>query len=83
MAMFNPNLPPVQILDPNQRIAALEARVARLEAALHVSPVGAVTLKSTSSVTIQAGTQLELTCPGTVKILAGGLLQMKGARIQN
>jgi uncharacterized protein (DUF2345 family) len=81
MAVLYPNLPTAQLQDPTQRIAALEARVARLEAVLQISPVGVVTLKSNSYLNIQAGSQLEITTPGNMKILAGGQLQMKAAQI--
>lgn len=83
MALINPTFPSAKILDPNQRMAALEARVAELERALQVSSTGAVTLRSQTSVAIQAGTRLDITCPGNVKILAGGQLRLKGARVVN
>ena len=81
MAVLYPNLPTAQLQDPNQRLAALEARVAKLEAVLQISPVGVVTLKSTSYLNIQASSQLEITTPGNMKILAGGQLRMKAAQI--
>jgi hypothetical protein len=79
--MINTSLSSAKILDPNQRIAALEARVAQLERALQVSATGGVTLKSTHSMSIEAGSQLEIRCPGNMKILAGGQLRLKGASI--
>jgi hypothetical protein len=65
-------------LDPTaQKIADLEARLAKLESVLSVGVNGEATLKSATTVTIEAGTSLWMRSTAAVKMDASTTITMK------
>jgi hypothetical protein len=67
-------------LDPTaQKIADLEARLAKLESVLSVGVNGEATLKSTTVVTIEAGTNLSMRAGVTAKLESGATMSLKAS----
>ncbi len=67
-------------LDPTaQKVADLEARLAKLESVLSVGVNGEATLKSSTSVNIEAGTNLTLRGAVMVKMDSGATMTLKAS----
>ena len=66
-------------LDPTQKLAALEARLAKLESVLTVGINGDTTLKSSTAVIIEAGTNLLMRGGVLVKAESGATMSLKAS----
>lgn len=78
MAILNQTLTPlIPSVDPNQRIAALEARVAALEAVVQVQSSGDVTLKVVSALTLDAKS-VTIDADTVINCKAGSGLTLEG-----
>src|SRR3954466_9810111 len=66
-------------LDPSQKLAALEARLAKLESVLSVGPNGDAILKSSTAVIIEAGTNLIMRSGVMVKVESGATMTFKAS----
>jgi len=66
-------------LDPSQKLAALEARLAKLESVLSVGTNGDAILKSSTAVIIEAGTNLQMRGGVLVKVESGATMSLKAS----
>jgi hypothetical protein len=66
-------------LDPSQKLAALEARLAKLESVLSVGTNGDAILKSSTAVIIEAGTNLMMRSGVLVKVESGATMSLKAS----
>ena len=66
-------------VDP--KILELEARVSRLESALIVAKSGEVTIKSTSSITIDGASAVTIKTMASMILSALGTITIKGAKV--
>ena len=64
-----------------QKLADLEARIAKLEGALIISPTGAVTLKSGSNIVLDSSSGVTIKSMAAMMLQASGTLTLKGAAI--
>ena len=68
--------------DPTtQKLADLEARIAKLEAALIIGTGGAVTLKSTSNLIIESFSSVTIKATSMMTLQASSTLTLKGSAI--
>lgn len=75
--------PPTMIVtDPTtQKLAELEARIAKLEAALIIGSTGAVTLKSGSNIVIDSSSSVTIKSMSTMTVQSSSTLTLKGSMI--
>jgi|SRR6187397_2235495 hypothetical protein len=66
-------------VDPTQKLAALEARLAKLESVLSVGTNGDAILKSQTAVIIEAGTNLMMRAGVMVKVESGATMTLKAS----
>jgi hypothetical protein len=68
--------------DPTaQKLADLEARIAKLEAALIIGSSGAVTLKSSSNINIEALSCVQIKASSMMTLQASSTMTLKGSTI--
>ena len=68
------------VTDPTaQKLADLEARIAKLEAALIIGPTGAVTLKS--NIVIDSSSSVTIKSMSTMMVQSSSTLTLKGSMI--
>jgi hypothetical protein len=81
--MLPSSLQPSMIInDPTtQKLADLEARIAKLEAALIINSTGGVTLKSASNIVIDASSSLTIKSMSTMMVQTASTLTLKGSAI--
>jgi hypothetical protein len=70
------------VTDPTaQKLADLEARIAKLEAALIIGPYGAVTLKSSSNIVIDSSSCVTIKSMATMMLQASSTMTLRGSTI--
>jgi hypothetical protein len=70
------------VTDPTaQKLADLEARIAKLESALIVGPYGVVTLKSGSNIVIDASSGVTIKSMASMMLQASGTMTLRGSTI--
>ena len=74
--------PSLIVTDPTtQKLADLEARIAKLESALIIGAGGTVTLKSTSNITIESLSGVTVKSSSMMTLQASGTMTLRGATI--
>jgi hypothetical protein len=73
--------PSLIVTDPTaQKLAELEARIAKLEGAQIIGPLG-VTLKSSSNIVIDSSSNVTIKAMSTMKLQASGTMTVTGSTI--